>query len=39
MVNNMKIMIPALGGDASAMDNVDTSLVFSDGEGGADYPQ
>ena len=39
MVNNMKIMIPALGGDASAMDNVDTGLVFTDGESTADYPQ
>jgi ABC-type Zn uptake system ZnuABC Zn-binding protein ZnuA len=39
MVNNMRIMIPALGGDASAMDNVDTSLVFEDGESEADYPQ
>jgi hypothetical protein len=39
MVNNMKIMIPALGGDASAMDSVDTGLVFSDGLSGADYPQ
>ncbi len=31
MVENMKAMIPALGGDASAMDRVDTGLVCSDG--------
>ena len=31
MVNNMRIMIPALGGDASPMDIVDTSLVFEGG--------
>lgn len=39
MVNNMKTMLPALGGDASAMDSVDASLVFTDGESGADFPQ
>jgi ABC-type Zn uptake system ZnuABC Zn-binding protein ZnuA len=39
MVTNMKIMIPALGGDASAMDAVNTSLVFADGDSDADYPQ
>jgi ABC-type Zn uptake system ZnuABC Zn-binding protein ZnuA len=39
MVNNMKIMIPALGGDASAMDDVDTTLVFTDGPSTAEYPQ
>jgi ABC-type Zn uptake system ZnuABC Zn-binding protein ZnuA len=39
MVENMRIMIPALGGDASAMDDVDTSLVFTDGPSEADYPQ
>ena len=39
MVQNMRIMIPALGGDASAMDDVDTGPVFSDGESDADYPQ
>jgi len=39
MVQNMRIMAPALGGDASAMDNVDTSLVFTDGESTAVYPQ
>lgn len=38
MVNNMRIMIPALGGDASPMDIVDTSLVF-DEESTAKYPQ
>jgi hypothetical protein len=32
-------MAPALGGDASAMDNVDTSLVFTDGPSPAKYPQ
>ena len=39
MVQNMRIMAPALGGDASAMDNVDTSLVFTDGQSSAIYPQ
>jgi ABC-type Zn uptake system ZnuABC Zn-binding protein ZnuA len=39
MVRNMQIMIPALGGDASAMDSVETGPVFTDGESGADYPQ
>jgi ABC-type Zn uptake system ZnuABC Zn-binding protein ZnuA len=39
MVQNMRIMIPALGGDAAAMDTVDTALVFTDGESPADYPQ
>lgn len=39
MVRNMEIMIPALGGDASPMDIVDTTLVFTDGESPADYPQ
>ncbi len=39
MVNNMKIMLPALGGDASAMDDVDSTLVFTDGESPAEYPQ
>jgi ABC-type Zn uptake system ZnuABC Zn-binding protein ZnuA len=39
MVTNMKIMIPALGGDASAVDGVDTGLVFTDGPSDADYPQ
>ena len=38
MVNNMRVMIPALGGDASPMDIVDTSLVF-EGESTAEYPQ
>ncbi len=31
MVQNMKAMIPALGGDASAMDRVDPGLVCPDG--------
>jgi ABC-type Zn uptake system ZnuABC Zn-binding protein ZnuA len=39
MVQNMQIMLPALGGDAAAMDVVDTGLVFSDGPSEADYPQ
>jgi ABC-type Zn uptake system ZnuABC Zn-binding protein ZnuA len=38
MVNNMRVMIPALGGDASPMDIVETTLVFK-GESGAEYPQ
>lgn len=38
MVNNMRIMIPALGGDASPVDIVDTSLVF-EGETTTKYPQ
>ena len=37
-VSNLRIMIPALGGDASALDNVDISPVF-DGESNAVYPQ
>jgi ABC-type Zn uptake system ZnuABC Zn-binding protein ZnuA len=39
MIQNMRIMAPALGGDASAMDNVDASLVFTDGPSNATYPQ
>lgn len=39
MVQNMRVMLPALGGDASAMDAVDTSLVFDDGPSTAVYPQ
>jgi hypothetical protein len=39
MVENMRIMIPALGGDASPMDTVDTALVFTDGPSPAEYPQ
>lgn len=39
MVANMQTMIPALGGDASPMDTVDTSLVFDDGPSTAEYPQ
>jgi ABC-type Zn uptake system ZnuABC Zn-binding protein ZnuA len=39
MVQNMRVMIPALGGDASAMDNIDISLVFTDGPSDAEYPQ
>lgn len=29
MVSNIQIMVPALGGDASAMDGFDSSMVFS----------
>ena len=39
MKRNMQIMIPALGGDPSAMDAVDSKLVFTDGPSPADYPQ
>lgn len=39
MVENLRIMAPALGGNASSMDNVDTSPVFTDGASGAKYPQ
>jgi len=39
MVQNMRIMIPALGGDASPMDRVNVALVFEDGPSTADYPQ
>jgi ABC-type Zn uptake system ZnuABC Zn-binding protein ZnuA len=39
MVRNMEIMIPALGGDAAPMGQVDPSLVFDDGESTAVYPQ
>jgi len=39
MVQNMRIMIPALGGDASPMDRVDTKLVFTDGESPVVYEQ
>ncbi|MDE2961802.1 MAG: metal ABC transporter substrate-binding protein [Chloroflexota bacterium] len=37
-VANLRIMIPALGGDASALDKVDISPVF-DGTSNAVYPQ
>ena len=36
-VANLRIIIPALGGDASALDGFDTGPVF-DGESGAVYP-
>lgn len=39
MIENMRIMIPALGGDSAPMDRVDPSLVFGDGESTAVYPQ
>ena len=38
MRKNLQIMIPALGGNAEALDNVDVGPVF-DGESGAVYPQ
>ena len=38
MRSNMKIMIPALGGNADAFDGVDVSPVF-EGQSGAVYPQ
>ncbi len=38
MVANMRIMLPALGGDASALDAVDTGPVFA-GASLARYPQ
>ena len=38
MRSNMRIMIPALGGNADAFDEVDVSNVF-EGESGAVYPQ
>ena len=38
MRQNMRIMIPALGGNAGAFDDVDVSPVF-EGESGAVYPQ
>lgn len=37
-VANLRIIVPALGGDASALDNVDISPVF-DGASNAVYPQ
>ncbi len=37
-IANLRIIIPALGGDASALDTVDISPVF-DGESNAVYPQ
>lgn len=39
MVENMRIMIPALGGDDAPMGIVDPSLVFNDGPSPANYPQ
>ena len=37
-VSNLRIMIPALGGDASSLDDIDVSPVF-DGPSNAVYPQ
>jgi ABC-type Zn uptake system ZnuABC Zn-binding protein ZnuA len=39
MKRNMEIMIPALGGDASALAEVNPALVFADGPSPAKYPQ
>jgi ABC-type Zn uptake system ZnuABC Zn-binding protein ZnuA len=39
MVENMRNMVPALGGDAASMDNIDPGLVFTDGPSPAKYPQ
>jgi ABC-type Zn uptake system ZnuABC Zn-binding protein ZnuA len=38
MVQNMQIMLPALGGNADALDDIQTGLVFA-GESPAEYPQ
>ena len=38
MLENMRIMIPALGGAVDALQSVDPSLVFGDGPSGAKYP-
>ena len=38
VVSNMRIMLPALGGNAAAMDGIDTGPVF-DGAATAVYPQ
>lgn len=38
MAENMRIMVPALGGDASAFDGFDSGPVFS-GQSTAEYPQ
>ena len=39
MVRNMQIMLPALGGNAAVLTDVDTSLVFVDGPSQAEYGQ
>lgn len=39
MVENIRIMVTALGGDATAVEAVDPSLVFDDGPSPARYPQ
>ena len=39
MVENIRSMVPALGGDASSVDRIETGLVFPDGPSGASYPQ
>ena len=38
MASNIRIMVPALGGSAEAMDGFDTGLVF-EGESNAIYPE
>jgi ABC-type Zn uptake system ZnuABC Zn-binding protein ZnuA len=38
MLTNMEIMLPALGGNADALEGIDGGLVF-EGESGAEYPQ
>ena len=39
MVQNMRIMVPALGGDAAPLDSVVPGLVYDDGPSDAVYPQ
>jgi ABC-type Zn uptake system ZnuABC Zn-binding protein ZnuA len=38
MVRNMEIMLPALGGNADALADIETGLVFED-DSEAEYPQ
>jgi hypothetical protein len=38
MLTNMEIMLPALGGNAEALQDVDASPVYA-GDSSADYPQ
>jgi ABC-type Zn uptake system ZnuABC Zn-binding protein ZnuA len=39
MLEDMRTMIPALGGNVDALQSVDPSLVFTDGPSPAKYPQ
>jgi ABC-type Zn uptake system ZnuABC Zn-binding protein ZnuA len=39
MVQNLRIMVPALGGNSSSVDNIETGPVFTDGAGSARYAQ